>query len=432
MRRPSPVPTLLAFAALLLLPASVIAAPGPDEIEALDRLATGAKAELEGNILPFWMQRACDSKNGGFHAELRADGSVNDKAERGGLLTTRILWTYSAALRREPRQEFREMARRAFEDLDRCFWDIRHGGVYWSARIDGTPEATHKQTYLQAFAIYGLTEYYRATEDFEALTRAKKIFRLLEEHARDPENGGYLEAFTREWTKELPKMRRLIGSGAAKSQNTHLHLMEAYTNLLRVWPDDQLRAALTDIVGLMLDRIFDPSTNHLRLFFDEKWEPESQDISYGHDIEAVWLLGEAASVLGDEALIARVRPVSVALARATLTEGVSPLGGIYNLGGPKGVSDKDHEWWPQAEAVVGFLHAYEISGDAQFLRAAGSTWGFIQQHVVDREGGEWFLMVDPQGRPRPNRAKLSLWKCPYHNGRACMEIIDRAAALKAR
>ena len=347
-------------------------------------------------------------------------------------MVSRILWTYSAALGRDPRPEYRDMARRALEDLDRSFWDIRHGGLYWTANADGAPVATHKQVYLQTFGIYALSEYHRTTGNGPALERAKEIFQLLEDKARDPQHGGYLEAFTRDWTKELPEMRRLIGANAPKSQNTHLHVMEAYTSLLRVWPDPRLRAALGEVVGLMLDRILDPKTHHLGLYFEADWTPVSTAISYGHDIEAAWLLCEAAEALGDDALIARTREVAVEIARVTLAEGVSPLGGIYNEGGPSGVTSTDHEWWPQAEAVVGFLHAYQLSGDTVFLDAASRTWDFVENHVVDRKDGEWFLMVDAKGKPQARRPKASIWKCPYHNGRACMQIADRVKSLQVR
>jgi mannobiose 2-epimerase len=227
-------------------------------------------------------------------------------------------------------------------------------------------------------------------------------------------------------------MRRTIGGTAAKSQNTHLHVMEAYTGLLRAWPDPRVRAAQLTLVGLMLERILDPKTHHLGLYFDADWTPRSTAISYGHDIEAAWLLCEAAEVLADETVLARTREAAVQIARVTLAEGVSPLGGIYNEGGPHGITNANHEWWPQAEAAVGFLNAYQISGDPAFLRAADASWQFVEKYLVDRKDGEWFHTVDPHGKPQPRRGKAGIWKCPYHNGRACMEIADRVAAIKKR
>lgn len=427
---PRPAFVALVFAAFLAGASS--AAPSEVDPARLESLAARATRELEGNVLPFWVEHVRDTRNGAFHGEVRADLSINAKAPRGALMTCRILWTYSAALRRDPRPEYREMAQRAFDDLSQHFWDAAHGGLYWTVTADNKPLARHKQVYLQTFGIYALSEYHRATGDALALERAQMIFRLLEDRARDPKHGGYFEAFAPDWSKELPAMRRIIGGTAAKSQNTHLHVMEAYTNLLRVWPDPGLRAASTTLVGLLLDRILDPGTHHLGLYFGADWTPASTAVSFGHDIEAAWLLCEAAEVLGDAPLVARTRDAAVQIARATLAEGVSPSGGIYNEGGPRGVTNHDHEWWSQAEAVVGFLNAYQISGDAEFLRAAERTWDFIDRHVIDHRGGEWFLMVAPDGKPRPGRVKAGLWKCPYHNGRACMEIADRVAALTKR
>lgn len=429
------IPATLARAAAMLAlgcPLAAPAAPAADEAASLARLADQATTELHGNILPFWIEHVRNETGGGFHGEVRADLSPNEKAPRGALMTCRILWTYSAAMRRDARPEYRAMADHAFADLNARFWDEFNGGLIWSVNADGSPLARHKQVYLQTFGIYALAEYHRATDDPLALARARTLFRLLEDNARDPQHGGYFEAFTPDWSKEMPEMRRTIGGNAPKSQNTHLHIMEAYTNLLRVWPDPELRSAQTRLVGLMLERILDPQTHHLGLFFKADWSPDSNSISYGHDIEAAWLLCEAAGVLEDAALLERTRTAAVEIARVTLAEGVSLLGGIYNEGGPRGVTNDDHEWWPQAEAVVGFLNAYQISGDKRFLDAATTTWNFIDTHVIDRERGEWFLMVDAKGRPQSRRPKASIWKCPYHNGRACMEIADRVNAILSR
>ena len=426
------------FAALVLVPLACLittqaapAAPARSawETAALDTLAARANRELTEGILPFWMARVRNPA-GGFFGEIRADGTVNERAPRGALMTCRIHWTFSAAFRRDPRPEYRAMADWAWDDLNQRFWDAKHGGLFWTVRADGTPLARHKQVYLQSFGIYALSEYHRATGDRAALERAQAVFRLLEDRARDARHGGYLEAFSPDWSKELPDMRRVIGGTAPKSQNTHLHVMEAYATLLRAWPDPGLREAQRRLLGLMLDRVLDAKSHHLGLFFEMDWTPSSTGISYGHDIEAAWLLCDAADALGDAGLIARTRDAAVKIARATLAEGVSPLGAIYNEGGPRGITNPNHEWWPQAEAVVGFLNAYQISGDADFLRAAERTWEFIEAHVIDRGHGEWFAMVDTQGKPMGRRPKAYLWKCPYHNGRACMETVDRIAAIK--
>lgn len=404
---------------------------GDAQRAALAQLAERASRELHDDILPFWTEHVRNPA-GGFFGEVRSDGSVNPAAPRGALMTCRILWTFSAAFRRDPRAEYREMADRALEDLLQHFWDAQHGGLFWTVRPDGSPLIQHKQVYLQAFGIYALAEYRLATGDTRALDRAQALFRLLESHARDSRHGGYFEAFSRDWSRELPEMRRMIGGTAPKSQNTHLHMMEAYANLLRAWPDPEPRDATRALIELMFDRILHPTTHHLGLYFTSDWQPASKAVSYGHDIEASWLLCEATEALGDERLRARARDTAIVIARTVLAEGVTPLGGIAFEGGPAGITQGSHEWWSQAEGVVGFLNAYVISRDPAFLQAAGRTWDFIDAHVIDHANGEWFLMLDPEGRPLSNRAKAGLWKCPYHNGRACMEIAGRAADLLAR
>jgi mannobiose 2-epimerase len=282
--------------------------------------------------------------------------------------------------------------------------------------------------YLQAFGVYALSEYFRATGEVEAKARAIELYRTIDAHAYDPVDGGYFEAYSRDWKRQRPDEPSIMGHQVPKSQNTHLHLMEAFTALLRIWPDEGLKTRQRQLIDLMLTRIFDPVHHHLYLFQDEKWKPLSDEISFGHDIEASWLLPEAAGVLGEPAMVAKCNRAAVEIARITLKEGIDPDGGVINTAGPHGYIDTRKDWWPQAEAVVGFLNAYELSHDAPFFAAAQKSWRFIDQHVVDHVKGEWFETLTREGKPVP-RPKASLWKCPYHNGRMCMEVIERAHAL---
>jgi cellobiose epimerase len=415
-------------------PASAGVAPPPAPVSAVDRAAlearlAGVEAELRGNILPFWLQHARDRRRGGFHGEIAGDLTIRDNAPRGALLTARILWTFSAAGRAGGDPACREMARWAYDDLLARFWDERDGGLFWSVTADGQPLNAGKEIYGQAFGIYALAEYHRATGERAALDRAIALYRCVEQHARDRRHGGYRERFSRDWRPVDVRPRNPMGASAAKSQNTHLHLMEAYANLLRVWPDPELRRNLRDLVEVMLARLVDPANHHLRLFLDEDWTPRSDGISFGHDIEFSWLLPEAAGVLGEPALIARTRAEALAIARATLREGVDADGGVFAEAGPRGLTDATKEWWPQAEAAVGFLNAYQLSGDPAFLQAAQRSWDFIGARLVDREHGEWFRAVERDGTVRRPSAKVSFWKCPYHNGRACLETIERLRAL---
>lgn len=407
--------------------------PSPPAVPAdqLRDYATAAERELRGNILPFWLAHARDRAHGGFVGRIGSDLALHPDAPRGTLLTSRILWTFSAAYRRYGAPEYLEMAGWARRELEDHAWDREQGGVYWTTRPDGAPLDTLKVIYGQAFAIYGLAEFYRATRDAEALQRAIALYRLIEAKAHDTTNGGYFEMFDRGWRRD-ESGQRVMGSKGPKSQNTHIHLLEAYTNLLRAWPDDGLRRNLRELIALMQTRIVDPRTHHLRLFFSEAWTPVSDEISYGHDIELSWLLVEAADVLGDPALIAWANGSALAMARATLREGVDRDGGVFNEGNPQGPTNTDKDWWPQAEAVVGFVNAYELSGDPVFLAASRRTWTFVQDRMVDRKNGDWYETVSRDGLPRARGNKLSQWKCPYHNSRACLELVTRLGKAPAQ
>lgn len=387
----------------------------------LNRIET----DLRGNILPFWSRRMANRPARSFHGRLSNEGVVDPAAERGALLTSRILWTYSAAFRHYGDPLYRDLADLAHEDLMTRYHDAAHGGFYWSVGADGRVQRDRKQVYGQVFALYALAEYHAATGERAPLDQAVALFQLLEKHARDPKAGGYFEACARDWAPSADLRLSAADQNDPKSQNTMLHVMEAYTRLLAAWPDAGLRTALRDVVELMLTRILDPRTHHLGLFFTADWQPTSDKISYGHDIEAAWLLNRAAATLGDAALVARTRAVALRIADVTLAEGVDADGGVYNLGGPAGVIDDTKEWWPQAEAVVGFLDAWQVSGDARYLAAAEKTWAFIEAYLVDPKHGEWFRGVTRDGHVIATFEKAGFWKCPYHNGRMGLEAIAR-------
>ena len=415
---------------LLVLVTSLSAENPRADSPAPAEFAQRAERELRSNILPFWLRYAPDPTAGGFYGMVKDDLMAVKSAPRGSLLTCRILWTFSAAYRRYHDPAYLGMARRAFDDLVARFWDDQNGGLYWTAGADGKPLNTSKQIYDQVFGIYALSEYYRVTQDPAVLERAIALYRLVEKHAHDPVNGGYFEVFSKDWRRERPA-KSVVNLVSTKSQNTHLHVMEAYTNLLRVWPDEGLKANQRALLELMVTRIYDGQSHHLRLFLADDWTPRSAGFSYGHDIEAAWLMTEAARVLGDSGLIDRTRRLAVEIAETTLKEGVDRDGGVFNEGDAGGVTDTSKDWWPQAEAVVGFLEAYQISGDKRFFAAAVQSWVFIDKHLVDHERGEWFQSVSRDGVAVRRQPKISLWKCPYHNSRSCLEVIERMATLAA-
>ena len=399
--------------------------------ETLAETRNRIEADLRQNILPCWIEHAVDHERGTFHAQLSNDLRIDDSGSRGALLSSRILWTYAAAFRVYGDDGYREMADFAYGDLIERFLDPEHGGFYWSIHADDRPEHTRKQVYGQAFAIYALAEYYRTTGWGEPLARAQDLFFLLENRAKDREQGGYFEAFARDWSPIDDVRLSAVDQNDPKSQNTLLHMMEAYTTLWRVWPDERVGTALKELVETMLDRVVNAQTSHLGLFFTRDWQVTSDRYSYGHDIEAAWLLWEAACSLRDDGLSGRVLATVIRIAEVTLAEGCDADGAIFNEGSAAGVTNDQKEWWPQAEGVVGFLCAAQLSGDDRYLQAALRLWTFIETKLIDHEHGEWFRGVNRAGDVEPRFEKIGFWKCPYHNGRAAIEAIARLNALGA-
>lgn len=386
---------------------------------------THIESELRQNILPFWIEHIVDHDKGGFHGAMTNDLQVVEGAPRASITCARILWTYSAAYRKYGDVDYLQMAQRAYQTLSTTFWDQEFGGVYWWVDENGRPVDDRKVHYAQAFAIYGLSEYYRVTQDQNQLGLSQQIFNLLEEHAYDPLYGGYIEASRRDWG-ELPDMRLSPRDmDCRKSMNTLLHILEAYTNLLRLWPQDQLAAQQKALIEVMLNQVMDKGQKHFRLYFENDWRSLSPDFSFGHDIEGSWLLVEAAEVCGDAELLDNAKKAAVHMAAAVLEGGVDDDGGLFYEGGPEGIVDEHKEWWVQAEAMVGFYNAYQISGGEEFAQAASRCWEYIQEKLVDREHGEWFKRLSRTGEPDPKSYKAGPWEDPYHQSRACMQMLER-------
>ena len=401
----------------------------------LKELRPRAKAELTQDILPFWCRHAFDPSTGRMVGLVANDLRRFDDVPRHAVICARLLWTCAAAARYESRPEWLALGRRALALLSGPFWDARHGGIFWNIDGDGRVVSDRKQTYAQAFAIYGLAEWHAATGDATALAQARTLYALVEQHAAEPKHGGYIEARSAPWGDLVDMRLSDRDLNAPKSMNTLLHVLEAYTTLLRVWPDPGLRGRLHTLLEVMLDHVVTASPHTCcQLFFDLNWRSLSQGISYGHDIEASWLLWEAAEVVGDAALLARTRRVSLDMAAGVLDHGCDADGSIFYDGTPVGVVNSEKHWWPQAEAVVGFLNARALGGGAEYETAAVRAWQFIEDHVIDRQYGEWFARLNRAGRPLPDypaevdSCKIGPWKCPYHNARACLEVMRRVPA----
>jgi mannose/cellobiose epimerase-like protein (N-acyl-D-glucosamine 2-epimerase family) len=414
------------FIALLLIALQFFAIPvakaQPAEAKTLhDEIV----ADLKNSTLSFWVKHSVDPA-GGFYGSLRRDGTPIPDAPKGGVLNARILWTFSRAYRLYGDKTYRELADRAQRYLIDYLIDPQYGGVYWLVNADGTPLDTDKQTYACSYAIYGLAEHYRATGNPESLQKAIEIYQTMETKIKDPVKDGYIESFSREWGK--PEKLGYDGDGVAtKTMNTHIHVLEAYSLFYQVWKDPGLRERLATVLDILTTKLYNPKTHHLILFCDSDWNNLDDIDSYGHDIETSWLFTEAADALGDAKMIKRCRKIAVDMVDTALKEGLNSMGAMtYER--HKDKYRRDASWWCQAETVNGCINAWQLTGKQHYLDTAIRTWEFIKNYMIDKEYGEWFRTVLPDGKPRYQEPKASLWNCPYHNSRMGFEIDTRLSS----
>ena len=423
-------------------------------VETLIQLRTEMQDVLENNILPFWLNQMQDVENGGFYGRMDGHMQLHPEAEKGAILNARILWSFSAAYRVLGHLVYLEAAKMAYTYFVDHFIDSEYGGIYWSVDYMGQPLDTKKQFYAIGFAIYGLSEYARATGDREALDYALLLYDCIEEHAFDRENNGYMEACTREWGEIADMRLSELDANYPKSQNTHLHILEAYTNLLRCLKDLHaqescdyvpvigsvlpigitipmetivaVEVSLRNLIAIFTDKILNPKTHHLDLFFEMDWTRGAGHLeSYGHDIECSWLLHEAALVLGDKKLLTKVEPIIQMIAEAS-AKGLKPDGAmIHEANLDTGHIDEDLHWWVQTENVVGSLNIYQHFGDEKALQRAVACWEYIKRNLIDYEHGEWFWSRYKDGTRNLEDDHAGFWKCPYHNSRMCLEAIER-------
>ena len=383
------------------------------------------EAELRTNILPFWLEHAIDEQYGGFRGQIANDLTIDPFAPKGLILNARILWTFSKAYSVYGEEAYGRTARRAYDYLAEHFRDREFNGVFWLVDYLGRPLEVKKRIYGQAFTVYSLAEYHRATGAQDALEKALEIYEAIESGSRDALHGGYFETYERDWTLAQDQRLSDVDTDEKKSMNTHLHLLEAYANLFRCRETPVLRRRLQELILIFLEHIIDRKSHHFRMFFDEAWHSKSDHVSFGHDIEGTWLLCEAAEILGDERILREVGQEAVAISQAVLDQAVDPDGGLLYEADSSGITDSGKEWWPQAEAVVGFLNAFQLSGQEHFRQAAERSWEFIENYIVDHRHGEWFGKVSREGVPSQDKFKVDQWKCPYHNSRMCFEVMSR-------
>lgn len=431
----------------------------------IDTMRDEMQDVLLNNILPFWIDKMQDEEHGGFYGRIDGHGELHPEAEKGAILNARILWTFSAAYRvlknisangktNENLECYLAMATRAKDYIIDHFIDTEYGGVYWSVDYQGNPLDTKKQFYAIGFVIYGMSEYARATGDMEALECALQLFDCIEKHAFDTEYNGYIEAMTRDWQPIADMRLSDLDENYPKSQNTHLHIIEPYTNLYRCLKEMReaescnyvpvlgsvlpigvtvpnevvadVEKALRNLIDIFTDKILNPETHHLDLFFEMDWTRGAGALeSYGHDIECSWLMHEAALVLDDHDVIARVEPIVRMVAKAS-EKGINPDGSmVHEANLDTGYVDSDLHWWVQAENVVGWVNLYQYFDDEKALNRAWNCWEYIKKNLIDYDKGEWYWSRRKDGTLNTDDDKAGFWKCPYHNSRMCLEVIER-------
>lgn len=394
----------------------------------INQLQSELTTELD-SILWYWSKFTMDTENGGFIGQIDSNEIINIDAEKGSVLNARILWTFSSAFKITKNEEHKIIAKRAFDYILSHFYDTEFGGTFWSLHSDGTPKDTKNQIYAIAFVIYGMTEYYAVSKEEKALEVAIDLYKKIQEHSYDPINKGYLEAFTRDW-KNITDLRLSDkDANEKKTMNTHLHIVEAYANLYKVWKDETLQKDIIEILQVIDTHFINEETGHLKLFFDENWIEKPDVISYGHDIEAAWLLLQCAEISEDATLIARYKIHAIQLTNST-KEGIDLDGGLwYELDPESNQLIAEKHWWPQAELMIGFFNAYQLTSDTAYLDIVLKNWDFVKTYILDTLNGEWYWGINAD-YSLIKKDKAGFWKCPYHNGRACIEIINRIKTIK--
>ncbi len=392
--------------------------------EAWNALPTEILTELR-SIMHFWEQHTLDRQNGGFAGRIDQENHANTNAPKGSVLNTRILWSFSAVYRYAHNPRHLELATRAYHFIREYFTDRDYGGLFWSVDNRGNMLDAHKQIYAQAFGIYSMSEYYRVTNDPVALEQALELYGLIEKYSRDSVLGGYVDAFARDWHILEDKRLSKKDKNASKTMNTHLHVVEAYANLYEVWPSPGLKKNIIDLLKIFNEKIIHPESHHLVLFFDDEWHMDTSIISYGHDIEAAWLLLSCAESVWDTDSIDTAKKNALLITAAAM-EGLDNDGGLwyeFNNSSRELISEK--HWWPQAEALIGFCNAWQLTGDPKYSQSLVNSWRFIQTHLLDNVQGEWYWGVNENYTKMINQDKVGMWKGPYHNSRACLELLKR-------
>jgi mannobiose 2-epimerase len=415
------------------LPTDQPSAPAPSR-EAFRQQAQRCRQILNTSLVSFYLPACVDTVHGGYFESLR-QGKFAPTGEKFLTLQGRQLWFFSTLAQEGiETQAALAAARSGFEFLEGHLRDRRHGGYFSKVSDAGQPVDPRKHVYLNAFALYGLVAYYRASRDPQALTAAQDLFRTLEEKAHDHRHGGYVEFFYEDWQPiSDPKEPGYVGAIGTKTYNTHLHVLEALAELYRVWPDALVRQRLAELVFINANTVRHPDFNCNIDGWQPGWRmvqtPANLRASYGHDVECAWLTLDAAQALGQAPAL--LRGWAEALCSYSLKFGYDREHGGFYYTGPLGqpAEDRKKEWWVQAEALVSMLEMYRLTGKAEYYDVFTQTFDFVEKHQVAREGG-WWATRSADGSAKGNQ-RSSPWQGAYHNGRAmlrCAKLLDELAA----
>jgi mannobiose 2-epimerase len=434
MRSTSLVRRLGLVAALVLGGISLTQAT-PGEMQQVSQKYTPLLEKiLTGNIVPFWYDKGLDRVHGGYTISFDIEGKLREPVTKMIVTQARQVWLFSRLARAgyEP-QKHLEAAKLGYQFLRDKMWDPVNGGFYWAVDITGNQKLQpNKHLYGQSFALYAISEYAIAGEDKEALDFAIQFFNLLEEKSHDPIHGGYVEYFSPDWTS-LPGASSYMGApGDLKLMNTHLHLLEAMTTFYRASELPLARERLLELINIESNSVVRKNLGACTDKYSQDWTPRLEGdyarVSYGHDIENVWLLMDACDAAGisDYPFMDLYRT----LFEYSLKYGYdSRQGGFYYTGRfNTAADDRSKSWWVQAETLVSSLRMYERTKDPKYLPVFETTFALIESRLVDWQVGEWFESLSAQGQPQGDKA--SVWKAGYHNGRAMIECIEILKAWK--
>ena len=389
----------------------------------LEELDQKFQKELKQNILPYWIEKTPDYTHGGFIGRVDSYDVIHPKADKGVILNTRLLWTFAASYRKYSEQSYLEIADRAYQYILNNFLDHENGGCYWMLDYQGNPINDYKYLYAQSFMLYALSEYYSAVNEESVLKQCVKLFEIIEEKCCTNEGHGYNEVFDCDWNLLTGVVLGDDKEASRFTMNTHLHLMEAYTNLYKVWQNSRLKDKLTRLIQLHLNKMYDSEAKHFYSFFKEDWQPQIPEYSYGHDIEAAWLLYDSSIAINDSYLIEVTSNLIQTISKVVLKEGYDHKnGGVFNSGVDGSVVDTDKQWWVQAETIVGLSYAWMLTETSDYLLDIEDIWDYIDQNFKDHKKGEWYFLLSENGTPYTDKDKVGPWKGPYHTVRMCLEV----------